>query len=91
MKKLQSTIESKEKKEDMLKRLLPKREFLTASQLVNSGLYGSRSSVRRDVVEKKLEIVWISQRRYVILRESVLKNILNNMEKRNGQDDQKDC
>jgi hypothetical protein len=91
MKNLQVTIVKSEKKEDKLKRLLPKREFFTARQLVEIGLYGSKSAVRQDVLDKKLEIIWISERRYVILRESVLKNILTNMEKRNGQNDQKDC
>ena len=62
--------------EEFLNKKLPKKHFFTTTELVKLGLYGSRTAVRKDISDKKIENLWISERRMVIVRESLIKNII---------------
>lgn len=81
--------------QEHLERLLPKREFLTAKELVKSGIFGSKSSVAYEVRKNNLKVAWISTRRYVIIRESLIDHIMRKTQQKiegdkNGQANSQD-
>lgn len=63
--------------EEYLNKLLGPRDFFTPIQLVKLGLYGCKSSVWRAVHLGEIECVQVSDRRYVILKESIIKMVLD--------------
>ena len=58
-----------------LERLMGPRQFFTPPDLVKMGIYGSKSSVWRAVHLGYIEAIQISDRRWVILKESVIKHV----------------
>lgn len=58
-----------------LENLMGPREFFTPPELVKMGIYGSKSSVWRAVHLKQIEAVQISDRRWVILKESIIDHL----------------
>lgn len=64
-------------------RLMGPRQFFTPPELVKMGIYGSKSSVWRAVHLGHIEAFQVSDRRWVILKDSILKHIENRkMDKR---------
>jgi len=58
-----------------LLRLMGPKNFFTPTELVKMGIYGSKSSVWRAVHSGEIEAIQISDRRWVILKESIIENI----------------
>lgn len=57
---------------DRLNNLMGSRQFFTPPELVKMGIYGSKSSVWRAVHLGHIEAIQISDRRWVILKESIV-------------------
>lgn len=58
-------------------KLMGSRQFFTPIQLVDMGIYGSKSSVWRAVHLGDIEAIQISDRRWVIMKESIIKHLRN--------------
>lgn len=58
-----------------LEKLMGSRQFFTPMELVKMGIYGSKSSVWRAVHLGHIEAVQISDRRWVILKESIIAHL----------------
>ena len=65
-------------KNDLLSRfehLMGPRQYFTPPELVRMGIYGSKSSVWRAVHLGHIEAVQISDRRWVIMKDSIIKHL----------------
>ncbi len=58
-----------------VEKLMGPREFFTPPQLVKMGIFGCKSSVWRAVHLKHIEAVQISDRRWVIMKDSIIKHL----------------
>ena len=58
-----------------VERLMGPRQVFTPPELVKMGIYGSKSSVWRAVRLGHIEAIQISDRRWVILKESIIKHL----------------
>lgn len=67
---------------DKLRKVLKGRELYTPAELVRMGVYGSKSSVHRAIKQGEIESTFISDRRVVIFRESIIKHIASRLKKR---------
>jgi uncharacterized OsmC-like protein len=59
-----------------LEHLIGPRQFFTPGQLVKMGIYGCKSSVWRAIHSGNIEAIKISDRRWVITKDSLLKHLL---------------
>jgi hypothetical protein len=62
--------------EEKLDKLFGYQKFFSPVQLVRMGLYTSRSSVWEAINRGDLETIQVSQRRFVIIKESIIKHIM---------------
>lgn len=60
---------------DRFEKLMGSRQFFTPPELVKMGIYGSKSAVWRAVRLGDIEALKISDRRRVILKESIIKHV----------------
>lgn len=67
---------------EKLRKVLKGRDLYTPIELVRLGVYGSKSSVHRAIKKKELEYMFITDRRIVIFRESILKQVEARLKKR---------
>ena len=51
------------------------RKIYTPKQLVELGIYGCKSSVHHSISRGEIEAIWITDRRIVILTESVISHL----------------
>lgn len=58
-----------------VEKLMGPREFFTPPQLVKMGIFGSKSGVWRAVHLKHIDAIQISDRRWVIMKESIIKHL----------------
>ena len=62
--------------EQMFKRILKSREFFSPTDLVNLGLFGSRSMVHSLISSGVLQGAYITDRRLVVFKDSLLKYLM---------------
>ena len=66
--------------EEELSRLLGDSAVIEVPYLVDIGLWGSRESLRRCIIDKKLNVIKISRSRWVCLKSEVMRYLLENAE-----------
>lgn len=64
-----------------LREILKGRDLYTPKELIRLGVYGSKSSIHIAIKKKELDVIWITERRVVIIKESIFKHVLNRMMK----------
>lgn len=60
---------------DRVEKLMGPRQFFTVAELVKMGIFGSKSSAWYSVHQGHIEAIQISDRRWVILKESIIKHL----------------
>lgn len=60
---------------EILEKVLKGRDIYTPSQLVNLGIYGSKSAVHYALRMKEIECIWVTNHRIVITRDSILRHL----------------
>lgn len=60
---------------EKLSQLLGYRQFFTSTELVKYGIFGSRAAVWIAVKKGLIEAIYITERRRVILKESLIEHI----------------
>lgn len=56
------------------------KKIFTPMELVKMGLYGGKSTVHSAIKKGELECIWVTERRIVITRESIIVNLLKRNE-----------
>lgn len=72
---------------EKLRKILKGRDLYTPVELVRLGIYGSKSGVHRAIRNHELEATFISDRRLVIFKESIIKHVEARLKKRKEKEE----
>ena len=64
-----------------INKIMGTKKVFTPMELVQLGLYGGRSTVHQEIKKGNLDALWVTERRLVITRESIITrlSLVNNL------------
>lgn len=65
------------------------RDYYTPAQLIKLGIYGSKTGVHKAIAKGEIESIYISERRVLILKDSILKHLKKLNEFDDGTEEQR--